>query len=396
MGMEVHGEVAAGFERVVDAFAQNFEELGEVGAAYTLYVGGRAVVDIWGGVRDERSGAPYDAETLQVVFSSTKGAAAACVHLLAQRGEIELDAPVARYWPEFGGSGKEAIPVRWLLSHQAGLATLDARLTRDEALSADAVVRALEAQAPLWEPGRQHGYHAFTFGYLLDELVRRVDGRDLATFFRDEFAGPLGLEFWIGLPEKLEPRVAPVIPMEAASLEGFDLTELLGPDSLLMSAMSLNGAFGDIAELANSRDFRAARLPAANGITNSRSLARFYAGLIGGVEGGPDSALLAREQIDIARAQQTSGADLVLSMPGMAVESTIGVGFYCSSAFAPMGGAGAFGHHGAGGSLGFADPEHGLAGGYVMNKMGLGNIDPRPAALVRASYEAAGVPVVHG
>jgi CubicO group peptidase (beta-lactamase class C family) len=393
MVVEVGGNVEPGFEGVRDAFANNFEQHGEVGATYAFYVDGTQVVDLWGGERSD-TGARYEGDTLQVVFSSTKGAAAACAHLLAQRGDLDLDAPVVRYWPEFGQAGKEHIPVRWLLTHQAGLPTIDAQLTRDEALAWEPVIHALEVQAPYWEPGVAHGYHAITYGHLVGEVVRRVDGRSLGTFFHEEFAEPLGLEFWIGLPAELEPRVAPMIPMD---MSGASLADMLGADSLLVRALNLNGALGDeLGATANHRDFHAAEIPAANGIANARSLARFYAGLIGGVEGGPSEAMLAADQIEVARALQTSGMDQVLSMPGLDVESTIALGFWSASPFAPMGGLHAFGHYGAGGSVGFADPEHQVAGGYVMSKMGLGvSGDPRSSALIRASYEAAGATITH-
>jgi CubicO group peptidase (beta-lactamase class C family) len=391
--IEVGGDVEPGYEGVRDAFANNFVEHGEQGASYAFYVDGVKVVDIWGGTRSD-TGEPYDADTLQIVFSSTKGATAVCAHLLAERGVLDIDAPVVEYWPEFGQAGKETIPVRWLLTHQAGLPTIDARLSRAEALAWDPVIRALEVQMPLWEPGVAHGYHALTYGYLVGEVVRRVDGRTLGSFFRDEVAKPYDLEFWIGLPEEYEPRVAPMIPMDTG---GVSLVDMLGEEALIVRALSLNGAFeGDLGDAANHRDFHAAEIPAANGITNARSLARMYAGLVGGVEGGPSEPLLTRAQIDAARKLQTSGADQVLSFPGLDVESTIALGFWAASAFAPMGGAGAFGHYGAGGSVGFADPEHRLAGGYVMSKMGLGiSADPRSSALIRASYEAAGADVTH-
>jgi CubicO group peptidase (beta-lactamase class C family) len=394
MAAEVGGHVEPGFEGVRDAFAANFEQHGEVGATYAFYVDGTQVVDLWGGERPD-SGAPYDGDTLQVVFSSTKGAAAACAHLIAQRGQLDLDAPVVRYWPEFGQAGKDHIPVRWLLTHQAGLPTIDAVLSRAEALAWEPVIHALELQKPYWDPGTAHGYHALTYGYLVGELVRRVDGRTIGTFFHEEFAEPLGLEFWIGLPEEHEPRVAPMIPMGAG--DGPSLEDMLGADSLMVRALNLNGALaGDLASNANQRDFRAAELPAANGVANARSLARLYAALIGGVDGGPSDAMLDAEQIDMARALQTSGLDQVLSLPGFDVESTIALGFWSASPFAPMGGQHAFGHYGAGGSLGFADPEHHVAGGYVMSKMALGlSGDPRSTALIRASYEAAGATITH-
>ena len=395
MAAEVGGHVEPGFEGVRDAFANNFAEHGEVGATYAFYVDGTRVVDLWGGERPDR-GVPYDGDTLQIVFSSTKGAAAACAHLLAQRGRLDLDAPVVTYWPEFGQAGKDHIPVRWLLSHQAGLPTIDAELSREEALAWEPVIHALEVQKPYWEPGTAHGYHALTYGYLVGEVVRRVDGRTLGTFFREELAEPLGLDFWIGLPEEYEPRVAPMIPMGAG--DGASLEDLLGADSLMVRALNLNGALaGDLASNANQRDFRAAELPAANGVANARSLARLYAALIGGVDGGPPEAMLDAEQIGVARALQTSGLDQVLSLPGFDVESTIALGFWAASPFAPMGGRHAFGHYGAGGSVGFADPEHRVAGGYVMSKMDMGvSGDPRSGALIRASYEAAGATIAHG
>jgi CubicO group peptidase (beta-lactamase class C family) len=393
----VHGQVAPGFEEVRDAFAANFVQCGEIGASFAAYLDGVKVVDLWGGVRTD-TGEPYGEDTLQVVFSATKGATAACAHLLAQRGVLDLDLPVVEYWPEFGQAGKERIPVRWLLTHQAALPTIDAKLSRDDALAWEAVIRALEVQAPLWEPGTAHGYHALTYGHLVGEVVRRADGRTVGACFADEFAEPLGLDFWIGLPEEHEPRVAPVIPMNEDALDQFDLAEALGADSLLLRAMTLNGAFDeDLALLANRREFRAVEMPAANGVTDARSLARFYAGLVGPVQGGPARARLTHEQVDVARTRQTSGADRVLSFPGIDVESTMALGFAASSAFAPFGGARAFGHSGAGGSVGFADPEHGIACGYVMNKMGLGApLDPRSGVLVRAVYEAAGAPIAYG
>jgi CubicO group peptidase (beta-lactamase class C family) len=395
MDVEIGGHVEPGFEPVRDAFANNFVEHGEEGASYAFYVEGTKVVDLWGGVREDTGGF-YAEDTLQTVFSSTKGATAVCAHLLVERGLLDLDAPVVEYWPEFGQAGKAHIPVRWLLTHQAGLPTIDARLTREEALAWEPVIRALEVQLPLWEPGVAHGYHALTYGYLVGEVVRRIDGRSLGTFFHDEIAAPYGLEFWIGLPEEYEPRVAPMIPMHLG--DGGSIADLLGEQSLLVRALTLNGAFpGDLGENSNHRDFHAAEIPAANGITDARSLARMYAGLVGGVDGGPSEALLSPEQIEIARTLQTSGADQVLSLPGMEVQSTIALGFWSASPFAPMGGEGAFGHYGAGGSVGFADPDHHLAGGYAMTRMGLGiSADPRSAALIRASYESAGAPLRFG
>jgi CubicO group peptidase (beta-lactamase class C family) len=401
--VEVGGTVVPGFERVRDAFARNFEEHGEVGAGYALYVEGEKVVDLWGGVADRATGAPYTEDSLQLVFSTTKGATAACANLLAQRGELDVDAPVAEYWPEFAQAGKGAIPVRWLLCHKAGVPTVDAELTAAEVFAWDPVIHALEVQEPFWEPGTAHGYHAITYGYLVGEVVRRISGKSLGTFWQHEIARPLDLEFWIGLPAEQEHRVAKLVGMRGnteagdgdESAESTDLTSLLGPDSLVARALSLNGAFGDLADGFNSPELHAAEMPAANGITNARSLARFYAALVGGVEHGPSEPLLTPEQVDAARTCQTEGADAVLSFPGIELPTTIGLGFWTSSAFAPYGGERSFGHSGAGGSVGFADPEARLAGGYVMNRMmqGLAG-DPRSRGLIQASYECAGAPAV--
>jgi CubicO group peptidase (beta-lactamase class C family) len=377
---------------VRDAFARNFAEHGDIGAAYSLYLDGTKVVDLWGGVADRRTGAPYTDGTLQLVFSTTKGATAACANLLAQRGELDVDAPVADYWPEFAQAGKDAIPVRWLLCHKAGLPTVDAKLTIEEVYAWDPVIRALEVQEPFWEPGTAHGYHAITYGYLVGEVVRRISGKSLGTFWHEEFAEPLGLEFWIGLPPEQEPRVARLVAMGEG--DSADLSALLPDDMLIRRALSLNGAFGDVGASFNDPALHAAEMPAANGITNASSLARFYAALIGGVDGGPSEAVLTREQLDHARTCQTEGADQVLSFPGIELPSTIGLGFWTSSQFAPYGGERAFGHSGAGGSIGFADPEAGLAGGYVMNRMLAGIAgDARSSGLIRASYAAAGKPI---
>ena len=171
MGDDVDGSVESGFEGVREAFARNFTDHGDVGAGFSLYLEGNKVVDIWGGT-DPRNGRAYTADTLQLVFSTTKGATALSANLLAQRGQLDVDAPVATYWPEFARAGKERIPVGWLLCHKAGLPTIDRHLSFEDALAWEPVIRALEAQAPLWEPGSEHGYHALTFGYLVGELVR--------------------------------------------------------------------------------------------------------------------------------------------------------------------------------------------------------------------------------
>jgi CubicO group peptidase (beta-lactamase class C family) len=397
----IEGTVAPGFEGVRDAFARNFAEHGEVGAGFSLVRDGATVVDLWGGVADVSTLSPYTEDTLQLVFSTTKGATAVLASLLAQRGELDVDAPVSEYWPEFAQAGKGDIPVRWLLCHKAGLPYVDRELSVEECLAWETPTKALAAMAPIWEPGSAHGYHAVTYGWLVGEVLRRITGRSVGRFFADEVAGPLGLDFWIGLPEDLQARVAPLTnaglnrqaPGMAAEAPGGEaqgmieqLEALLGPGSLLIKALggtsSLalagNGVF-------NQPEVRAAELPAANGVTNARSLAKMYAAVIGAVDGvGP---LLTPEQIAAASTTQTSGGDRVLMM-----ETTFGLGFMTSSPFSPYGGPRAFGHAGAGGSVGFADPENGLGFGYVMNRM-MTNLsgDPRTRGLVSAVYDAIGV-----
>ena len=397
----IEGTVAPGFEGVRDAFARNFAEHGEVGAGFSLVRDGTTVVDLWGGVADVSTLSPYTEDTLQLVFSTTKGATAVLASLLAQRGELDVDAPVSEYWPEFAQAGKGDIPVRWLLCHKAGLPYVDRELSVEECLAWETPTKALAAMAPIWEPGSAHGYHAVTYGWLVGEVLRRITGRSVGRLFADEVAGPLGIEFWIGLPDDLQARVAPLTNtglnrqapgMEAEAPGGEaqgmieQLEALLGPGSLLIKALggtsSLalagNGVF-------NQPEVRAAELPAANGVTNARSLAKMYAAVIGPVDGvGP---LLTPEQIAAASTTQTSGGDRVLMM-----ETTFGLGFMTSSPFSPYGGPRAFGHAGAGGSVGFADPENGLGFGYVMNRM-MTNLsgDPRTRGLVSAVYDAIGV-----
>ena len=391
MGAVIDGTIDPGFERVRDAFVRNFEEHGDRGATFAVYFGGRRVVDLWGGTT--AAGEPYTADTLQVVFSSTKGAVAACAHLLAQRGLLDFDAPVATYWPEFAQAGKDSIPVRWLMTHQAGLPYVDAPLTLDDILAWDPVIAALEQQPPAWEPGTASGYHAVTYGYLVGEVIRRVSGTTVGKLFDREFAQPLDLEFWIGLPEALLPRVTPLLaddaPVDPALVELAD--RYMGPGTTL-GKIGFDGVL--IEPFAQSQpDLLQAELPAGNGVTNAASLARLYAGLIGGVDSGPNQAALTPVQIDAARTPQTDGPDWGwATIPGLKVYMPFGLGFMTPSpGVAPWGGERAFGHAGSGGSFGVADPDLGLSMAYVMNQMRQVPIgDPRRANLVRAIYEAIG------
>jgi CubicO group peptidase (beta-lactamase class C family) len=383
--MSIQGGTEPGFEAVRDAFAANFEAHGEAGAACCVYVQGRPVVDLWGGVADAHTDRAWDSDTLQLVFSATKGATAICALRLVEQGLLDLDAPVGEYWPEFKMEGKEGIPVRWLLSHRSGLPVVDAHLTPNDVFAWQPMVSALAAQRPVWEPGTAHGYHALTYGFLVGEVVRRVSGRTPGQFLADEVAGPLGLDLWIGLPPDQERRVSRLIRPEPISVpEGFDLNTLpeearqmvgafLDPNSLTMRALTVTEPAIDW----NDPAAHGAEIPAANGICSARSLAKMYAAVIGEVDG---VRLLSPATLQAATTEQSAGPDRVLF-----VSTRFGLGFMLHAPFSSMLGPSSFGHSGAGGSLGFADPESGVAFAYVMNRMRqqLGG-DPRPLALVNA------------
>ena len=284
------------------------------------------------------------------------------------------------------------MPVDYLLSHRAGLAWVDEQLTMEEALAWDPMIHALERQVPVWDPGTAHGYHALTYGYLVGEVVRRVTGRTIGTYFRDEIAGPLGLDFWIGLPESVEPRVAPLIG-NAFGLSDETVTTdvdpealaalmaLVGPASKLGKALSGGGSFVG-ADSFNTRPVHAAEIPAAGGIGDARSLARMYAACVGEVDG---IRLLTPEQVANATTQRTEGPDIVI----LDLDLQWGLGFNVASSLLHLGGPRAFGHFGMGGSAGWADPEAELGFGYVMNKMELAVVgDQRCYGLINACYDA--------
>jgi CubicO group peptidase (beta-lactamase class C family) len=377
--MEIHGSAEAGWGGVADAFLANFEERGEVGAAVCVYLDGRRVVDLWGGVADRATSRPWAEDTIVTVFSSTKGVTAIGANLVIERGLLDPDATVASYWPEFAAAGKEAITVRQVLSHQAGLPLVEADLSLDEALAWDPVVAALAAQAPLWEPGTQHGYHMRTFGWLAGELLRRTTGLSPGGFLRADVTAPFDVDFWVGLPAELEPRVATLVPPSTS------LKEVLTPlaESLLLARVFSNpGGHFDYDDMWNTRQLRACELPSSNGIGDARGLARLYAACIGtGVEG---QRLLSPDTVARATVEQARGTDAVLG-----IESCFGLGFMLGASFGAANPGTAFGHAGAGGSLAFADPDTGLAFGYVMNDLRFDPAgDPRSETLVRAARDA--------
>jgi CubicO group peptidase (beta-lactamase class C family) len=350
-----------------------------------VYLHGRKVVDLWGGLADPEQDRMWERDTLQVVYSTTKAVTATCALLLAQRGELDLDAPVAEYWPEFAANGKGRIPVRWLLTHQAGLPVIDHPITPAEAIAWEPMVTALAAQRPSWEPGTGHGYHGLTYGWLVGEVVRRVSGRSIGTYLREEIAAPLGLDLWIGLPKSERHRVSRII----AAVPDFEALSRIDLDTVPESAREIMAAFADPESLTrrsmsvvspgldhNDPDEQSAEMPSTNGICTARALARFYAALIGEVDG---HRILSPETLAAATAEQVSGVDRILRVP-----VRIGTGFGLPTPDAFWYTPTAFGFPGLGGSLGFADPAGGLAFGYVMNHVVEGPPDPRAATLLAA------------
>lgn len=381
MNAEIHGFCAPRFEPVRKAFAANFEAGRETGASFAATLDGEPVVDLWGGFADAACTRPWERDTIVNVFSTTKAMMALCMHVLVERGLLDLDAPVARYWPEFGQAGKAEMPVRYLLSHQAGLAAVRAPLPTEALFDWPRLVSALETETPWWEPGSASGYHAGTFGHLAGEVLRRIDGRSPGRFFREEIAGPLGADFHIGLDAAQDARVAEMVPPSAEETAAAGRAAVVDPESLLGRVL---GNPRLTPELANTRAWRAAEIPAANGHGNARSVARVLSALACG--GSIDGVTLVGEAT-LARAitQQFEGRDLVLGMP-----MRWGLGFMLTSATLPLGpNPRTFGHGGWGGSLGIVDLDARLSWAYVMNRMSPGTTgDSRAIGPAGALYSA--------
>ena len=394
----VSGTCDPKFKRVREEFERNFRERGEVGASVCVTVDGETVVDLWGGMARPETGAPWQADSVGLVWSCTKGATALCAHVLAARGRLDLDAPVVQYWPEFGQAGKERITVAMLLNHQAGLPVTRQPLPEGAFYNWTLMAAALAAEAPFWEPGTRNGYHALTFGWLVGEVVRRVSGKSLGTFFRDEIAGPLGLDFWIGLPEAVEPRVTPMImpepPGPGEPVSPFFQQAATDQTSIPALLFGNAGGYFNPGEC-DSRAGHAAEIPAANGITNARGLAGMYAplacgGRLRGVELVNQDTLMR-----MIRVASATGQDATLLIP---TRFSLGFMKAIDNRRLPLGqqdsallAEESFGHAGYGGSIGFADPRARMSFGYMMNKMGPGTLlGPRGQSLVDAVYLSLG------
>ena len=357
--MAIAGDCADAFAGVRAEFERNFTERNEVGAAVCVTVDGETLVDLWGGVADPTTGRAWERDTIGVVWSCTKGATALCAHMLVSRGEIALDAPVAEYWPEFAKNGKASITVRMALAHQAGLAAFREPIPEAGYCDWDLIADRLAGQEPLWRPGARHGYHALTFGHLVGEIVRRVSGRSLGTFFHEEVARPFGIDFWIGLPEEHEARVAPTIPADPTGpgtvLPTFYANAFADPTSI--GALVLMNS-GDVFAPGwiDSRVAHAAELPAFGGVANARALAGMYRALA--LDGG--GLVDAEELALMGTVTSATSLDATMLVP---TRWSTGFAKSIDNSSRPPGdqdgmilSEAAFGHVGMGGSIGFVDP----------------------------------------
>lgn len=371
---DIHGCVAARFEPVLDAFRDNFASGEEMGAAVCIWRDGKRVVDLWGGYKNAAGTQPWVGDTLVNGMSSTKPLAATCFHVLVDRGLADYDDPIDRYWPEFGQNGKQGVPIRYILDHRLGLPLIPAAFWPDKLFDWDGFCTALAAEVPLWEPGTDAGYHVRTYGFLIGEVVRRIDGRTLGRFFDEEIAQPFELDYHIGLPVSELDRCADFIPETRGTIydAAIDQTSYLARASPAIDP-----------QVFNSAQWRTAELPASNGHGSARALSRFYAILAnGGVLEG--KRLLRAHTLARATEVQHSIHERVMDRTYQQA-----LGFLRSSPpIVPMGPlTTSFGHQGAGGALGFADPVNHVGFGYLMNKMHARRENgPRAGRLIDALY----------
>ena len=389
---EVRGTCHSDFDSVREEFTRNFTEREEMGASLHITVDGESVVDLWGGVADPATGRRWEADTLAVVYSCTKGVAALAAHILVDRGLLDLEALVSDYWPEYGCAGKESTTVRMLLDHSAGVPAVDGPVELGDMYDADIMATHLAKQRPWWQPGTRNGYHLVTFGWTVGEIVRRVSGLTLGQFIAKEIAEPLGADFYLGLPEELEDRVAPITvwtPGPDHVPTPYMLAMTTQPDSVQAMAMGNVTAAGVDA---NTRAFRAAELGGMGGVATARGLAGVYTPLsVGGGSIISSDAIAQMSQPAVATSE-----DALLLIP-----TRFALGFMTSMDNRRRGpraegssvilGPSAFGHVGMGGSLGFADPAERLSFGYVMNKHGEGILlNDKGQSLVDATYRSLG------
>ena len=388
--VEIHGTCADGFEPVRDAFAKNFEAGAEQGASVAMTVDGEFVVDLWAGERND-AGDPWEADTIVNVYSTTKTMAATSVLMCIDRGLLDPDEPVATYWPEFAANGKEGVTVAHVMAHAAGVSGFDPKISVEDLYDWDRVTSQLASQAPWWEPGTASGYHAVSQGNLQGELVRRVTGKTIGTFFREEIAEPLGADFHIGLDAVHDDRVADLVPPEMTMADADpDALRAIGidPDSIAMRTL---GSVPLDATEPRTRAWRGAEIPAAGGTGNARSVARVHSALAcGGTVDGV--TLMSPATVDRALTPVISGPDHVLGM-----DMTFGLGFGLRSDWMPLPNDRSMFWGGWGGSIAVVDTENRVSIAYVMNRMAADLLgDPRGGGIVAGAYTALGLQVDGG
>ena len=385
-GGTIGGSVAPGYEAVAKTFRANFLERGEVGASLCATLHGTPIIDLWGGVADPKTAAPWTRDTVSIVFSCTKAATALCAHMLAEQGRLDLHRPVAALWPDFAQGGKQDTTAAMMLAHTAPVPHLREPIAPGGYADWDYMVGRVAAEPAWWQPGTRQGYHGVTFAWTVGNMVRIAAGEPLGAYFARHVAGPLGLDFYIGLPATEEHRVAPMIAADPAeaNLQSKFIAAVVGEPGSLPQLFLTNSGQADF----NSRTIHAAEIGSANGITNARGLAGMYAPLAQG--GG--SLLRPQTVLDMARVCAATFDDATLRQP-----MRFGLGFMARIDNRAVGGDSlligeqAFGHVGMGGSVGFADPAAGLSFGYTMNRMGAGILlNQRGQSLVDATYACIG------
>lgn len=375
--MQPSGTIDRRFEPVAEAFLEGFDAGRDVGASLAVAVDGELVVDLWHGHTDRKRQTPWREDTLICMFSVTKAIATICLLQAIDRGLVDLESPVSRFWPEFATRGKDAITIRHLMTHQAGLVGFHDPVDRDILFDWERYIATLEGESPWWEPGTRHGYHARTFGFLVGEVLRRTSGISLGTWFRRELADPLGLDFAIGLAEADLSRCADVLPAKVRSgsgaAQGSGASEMMRDFNDLSTptgAAFQNPAMGP--GYMNSAQFRQAEIPAANGHGTARSVARLFDSL---------DSLVSAEALAEATTTQSFGVDAVLKS-----KTHFGLGFMLHHNEAPLGlRPGTFGHAGAGGSMAFHDPESRVSFCFAMNQMEFGVITGGVSAMRTAN-----------
>ena len=373
--MEIHGECDPQFSKVKETFEKLYQEDREIGSCFAVYKDGNPLVNLWGGFQDKDKTKPWQKDNLVTVYSTTKGVAAFCIALAMEKGLLKYEEKVSTYWPEFSSNGKEDITIGMLMSHQAGICSPETRNVEDY-YNQSLMAEKLAGMTPIWEPGTASGYHSMTFGWLTSELILRVTGKSLGTFFREEVGDQHEIDFFIGLPESEDHRVAELVPFDIVRSENSEQQQV----ELTDAQKSQRNSAGTL-DIQNTKAWRQAEIPSANGQGNAGGLAKLYSLIV------PEDnslKLLKDDTVNQMTTMQIEGRDLVL-----AVQVRWGVGFILNKhkiIYGPV--EGAFGHSGYGGSCAFGDPENKIGVSYVMNRMLHNfNADGRSIELINATYD---------